>query len=528
MTKHATKIGHALSKALAGRNRLGDSLQAVLTAASQYSSHMVDAVAQEKELENLPETPMDASEVISPAARSKKRTPIGANGWENGFKLIRGSYWIRIQRRGKRKCVNLRTNSIRVARERREELSKLLVDGTYFGAKVPVTVGGLWERYAKVAPVRISNSTFEGYRSVWELHIIPFIGDMFCTDITNEVVEQLLADYLGLYRDSDREKEVDASKEATSHRKNRKTDPEPEAEDEEIRPERGNRLLQALKVVFYWGLESKIIDLMPFTNAKVPVQEVVRPYISIREISKFVEVSMEHSDDAEARELQVLMGIFLGPRSKEIRFTKGENFDWEKHTFFPLRTKTKKTREVPIPSFLEKKLKDYIQSRNIGADDYLFTQVGSNRPVGAGFLRHAVHMAGEAINKPALTPHRMRNTFATLHAIAGTPIRVIQNMLGHKCIQTTLLYIQDVPELNQIAQARLEALVGYGDLAGVGKASLQPWHEDIGVLLGNLVPVAATEPMLAAGPLTEIMTTLKAQLQRVEATLASLQTPPQT
>lgn len=151
MTKHDTKIGHALSKALAGQNRRCDSLQAVLTAASQYAVHMVDREEQEKELENLPDTPLDASEVISPVARSKKRTPVGADGWEDGFKLIRGSYWIRIQRRGKRKCVNLRTNSIRLARERREELSKLLVDGTYFGAKVPLTVEGLWLRYAKVA-----------------------------------------------------------------------------------------------------------------------------------------------------------------------------------------------------------------------------------------------------------------------------------------------------------------------------------------------------------------------------------------
>jgi len=284
MTKHATKIGHALSKALAGRNRRADSLQAVLSAASQYSSHMVDTAEQEKELENLPQTPMDASEVVSPAARTKKRTPIGANGWENGFKLIRGSYWIRIQRRGKRKCVNLRTNSIRVARERREELSKLLVDGTYFGAKVPMTVEELWQRYAKVAPVRISQRTFEGYRSIWELHILPFIGDMFCTDITNEVVEQLLAEFLGLYRDSDRKQKDDASKETKPRRKNRKTDPEADGEEEEIRPERGNRLIQALKVVFYWGLESGIIDYMPFTNAKVPAQEVVRPYISLREM----------------------------------------------------------------------------------------------------------------------------------------------------------------------------------------------------------------------------------------------------
>jgi len=523
MTKHANKLGHSLSKALAAKNRASDALQSILVAAEQLPLLMLSEEQCEEERENLPDTPLDSPVELKENPLRKKRIPVGLNGWEDGFKLIRGVYWIRVQRRGKRKCINLRTNSIRIARERKEALAKDLVENKYFGAKFNLTVSQLWDRYAAVALVRITPQTFESTRRVWENHILPHIGDMLCIEVNNEVVEQLLALMLGLYSAADR-RNAKADEESSKRKKKHSKELDESAESE-LRPERGNRLIQAIKVVFYWGLEAGLLDMMPFTNSKVPVQEVVRPYVSLREIPKFIEEGMKDSDDPEARELQICMGLFLGLRSSEIRLAKRSSFDMHTHSFAPDQTKTRKTRRIYVPSFLMAKVSAYLQSREIGPNDYLFTRDGSKRPFGPGFLRNAILKAAQAIGKPALTPHRMRTSFATLHAIAGTPIRVIQQMLGHKCIQTTLIYIEDVPELNQIAQARLETLVGFGDVAGVGIHRMQPWDKEIGALLGNLAPVMQSEPTLAAAPLMELMNALRAQLQQVEATLATLQNP---
>jgi len=261
---------------------------------------------------------------------------------------------------------------------------------------------------------------------------------------------------------------------------------------------------------------------MPFTNAKVPTQQVVRPYVSLKEIPEFIEEGMAHSTDPEACELQLSMGLFLGLRSGEIRFAKVMNIDFDKQTFAPDLTKTRQTRSIYIPGFLIQKVKAFIGDRNLKPNDYLFRRPGKNDPVGPGFLREVVQKAAQKIRKPALTPHRMRTSFATLHAIAGTPIRVIQQMLGHKCIQTTLIYIQDVPELNQIAQARLEALVGFGNFAGAGVHNLKPWHVEVGALLGNLAPEVQGDPILSAAPLLEMMNSLHGEIKRVETALASI------
>jgi integrase len=70
-------------------------------------------------------------------------------------------------------------------------------------------------------------------------------------------------------------------------------------------------------------------------------------------------------------------------------------------------------------------------------------------------VARAVHRAG--IAKHA-TAHTLRHCFATHSLLSGTDIREIQELLGHKSLETTMIYTHVVRELKTKAHSPLDDL----------------------------------------------------------------------
>lgn len=89
---------------------------------------------------------------------------------------------------------------------------------------------------------------------------------------------------------------------------------------------------------------------------------------------------------------------------------------------------------------------------------YLFT-TRTGRPLNAEVAREALHDAAvQAGIEKRVTPHVLRHSFATHLLESGTPLRVIQVVLGHASVRTTTRYAHVSTTLVATTKSPLETL----------------------------------------------------------------------
>ena len=148
---------------------------------------------------------------------------------------------------------------------------------------------------------------------------------------------------------------------------------------------------------------------------------------------------------------RVLIGLLYGCglRCFEVRNIKLADLDFDRKMLHVRKGKGKKDRYVPLCDLLIKGIKAYIAADR--PDEWLFNgkQPVEGRAGGAFDSRYSqkgVQWAvGEArkaagIIKP-MTVHTLRHTYATHLLEEGLDIMSIKDLLGHECIDTTLVYL---------------------------------------------------------------------------------------
>jgi site-specific recombinase XerD len=99
-----------------------------------------------------------------------------------------------------------------------------------------------------------------------------------------------------------------------------------------------------------------------------------------------------------------------------------------------------KSREVMLSPKLLAVLRTYWRAARPQLP-YLFASPRTGKPVSADTVRDAMKRAcQEAGLKKVVTPHMLRHSFATHLLEGGTDVRVIQHLLGHAEVGTTMRY----------------------------------------------------------------------------------------
>lgn len=119
--------------------------------------------------------------------------------------------------------------------------------------------------------------------------------------------------------------------------------------------------------------------------------------------------------------------------------------------------KGRKDRLLPLSEVLLSHLRDhYLRYR---PQSWLFPRrYDRTRHMGANAMALAIAHARHAIDDKPATPHTLRHCFATHLLEAGTDIRIVQVLLGHSYLKTTMVYAHVTQKQVMGVESPLEAL----------------------------------------------------------------------
>jgi site-specific recombinase XerD len=154
-----------------------------------------------------------------------------------------------------------------------------------------------------------------------------------------------------------------------------------------------------------------------------------------------VEVSLFFQAIGVMKHRAVLMTCYgAGLRISEAVSLKPSNIDSQRMVIRVEQGKGAKDRYVTLSPRLLAMLREYWR-RQRPQGPWLFPALKTHRHISTATIqqvcREAAHLAG--IDK-RVTAHTLRHSFATHLLENGEDIRVIQVLLGHRCIQTTARY----------------------------------------------------------------------------------------
>ncbi len=170
-----------------------------------------------------------------------------------------------------------------------------------------------------------------------------------------------------------------------------------------------------------------------------------------------IDLLLEALQEPKYRAL-VMATYGAGLRISEVCTLRVEDIDSKRMLLHIRHAKGGRDRFVPLPERVLFTLRRYwVAARPQGP--FLFPGKESGHPISVDAVRHHLHEAAltAGLQKP-VTPHILRHSFATHLLELGTDIRVIQMLLGHTSIATTLRYARVTPAHVARVQSPIDVL----------------------------------------------------------------------
>ena len=197
------------------------------------------------------------------------------------------------------------------------------------------------------------------------------------------------------------------------------------------------RKVASLRGFFKWATSMCIIEKNPASTLEQPkVPQRLPKVISIKEIEEIL-----HSDLTDLQIVMIELLYSCGLRVSELVNLKVNDIDLNSK-YIRCFGKGAKERIVPIGKKAINALTKYLPQRELIFKKYklnskklLVNEAG--RFINRQDVYNFIHLSGKKI-KRNISPHTLRHSFATHLLENGADLRIVQELLGHSDVSTTL------------------------------------------------------------------------------------------
>lgn len=216
-----------------------------------------------------------------------------------------------------------------------------------------------------------------------------------------------------------------------------------------------NLLIRTMKLLWNFAIKMNYIEHLPFKVKLLRVQRKPQTIVPASRVQEFLLALDETTQDPQKR-VAVRLALFCGMRISEVMGLRHEWLDPHRKLITLAKTKGKEARQLPVPPWLWNEL----DNLPMVLSPWMFPGPDGN-PRSRVFLNQTLELVAKKMGLGKLTPHRLRGSFASLHSEAGTPLRQLQLLMGHRDLKTLLGYLEESNlEARRHSQDALSARLG--------------------------------------------------------------------
>ena len=219
-----------------------------------------------------------------------------------------------------------------------------------------------------------------------------------------------------------------------------------------------SRSIESMKAFYGYLVKSGIISVNPAESLKSPKVEKKMPdVLSVQEMAALLEAPDDRTPKGIRDRAMLELLYATGIRVTELISLKMADVnlnmeyivcrDRDKERIIPFGRASKKAMEL----YLNKARQDLLGNET---SDILFPNCSGTDMSRQGFWKLIKQYAKKAGIQMEITPHTLRHSFAVHLVDNGADLRVVQEMLGHSDISTTMMYSSRAREIYAKAHPR--------------------------------------------------------------------------